>query len=108
MNWASASGASSLRDETPEPADAGLSVSLLSWRGLRGRLGCGDRTCCHDQSEVAERLWEVADLPPTGDVVLLGEQAEIVGQPDEPLEQASRVIDAAVQCERADQPERAS
>src|SRR5215213_5782076 len=61
--------------------------------GLRVRLGCGDRTCCQDQSEVAERLWEVADLSPTAHVVLLGEQAEIVGKPDEPLEQASRVID---------------
>ena len=56
---------------------------------------------------MAERLREVADLPPPRDVVLLGEQAEVVGQPEQPLEQRARLVDAAVERERADQPERA-
>lgn len=45
---------------------------------------------------MAERLGEVADLPPARDVVLLGEEAEIIGQAGEPLEQRSRLRDAAV------------
>src|SRR5918994_1929297 len=106
MNCASASGASRLRDATPEPAGAGSLATLSAGRGRRLRPGRVDRACCQDQGEVAERLWEVADLPPAADVVLLGEEAEVVGQPDEPLEQASRVIDAAVLGERVDQPER--
>ena len=56
---------------------------------------------------MAERLREVADLPPARDVVLLGEQAEVVGQPEQPLEQRARLVDAAVERERVDQPERA-
>jgi hypothetical protein len=35
---------------------------------------------------MAERLREVADLAPARDVVLLGEQPEVVGQADQPLE----------------------
>jgi len=46
---------------------------------------------------VAERLREVADLPPVLDVVLLGEEAEVVGQADELLEEDARVVGAAVE-----------
>ena len=60
-----------------------------------------------DEGEVAERLREVADLPAARDIVLLGQQAEIVAQADEPLEQRLRFRDASVTCERVDQPERA-
>jgi hypothetical protein len=54
---------------------------------------------------VAERLREVADLPFATDVVLLGEEAEIVGQADEPFEERARFLDATVEGERADEPE---
>jgi hypothetical protein len=56
---------------------------------------------------VAERLREVADLPLSRHVVLLGQQAEMVCQPEEPLEERAGLLDAAVERERADQPERA-
>ena len=60
-----------------------------------------------DQGEMSECLREVADLPAAGDVVLLGVQAEVVAQGEEPLEQFPRFGFAAVECERFDQPERA-
>jgi hypothetical protein len=47
---------------------------------------------------------EVADLPAPGDVVLLGVQAEVVAQGEEPLEQFPRLALAAVERERFDQP----
>jgi hypothetical protein len=43
-----------------------------------------------DQGEMGECLREVADLPAPGDVVLLGVQAEVVAQGEEPLEQLPR------------------
>src|SRR5215208_8199209 len=88
MNWARASGARNLRREAAEPAGPRSSVT--------GRLRLGDRARGEDQSEVAERLGEVAHLSPAPDVVLLGEQAEIVGQSGESLEEGSRLIDARV------------
>src|SRR5829696_4728377 len=103
MNWARASGARNARHEREAPADSELAPT----EPVPVRLGCRDRACGEDQREVAERLWEVADLPPAAHVVLLGEQAEVVGQREEPLEQAARVVDAAVHREGADQPERA-
>ena len=54
---------------------------------------------------MAERLGEVADLPPVRHVVLLREQPEVVGQAEEALEQLPRFLDAAVAGERIDQPE---
>ena len=60
-----------------------------------------------DQGEMGECLREVADLPAAGDVVLLGVQAEVVAQGEEPLEQLPRLGLAAVERERFDQPERA-
>src|SRR5215216_5713871 len=65
MNWASASGARNLPIETAEPARAGSLVI--------GRLRLGDGARGEDQSEVGERLGEVAHLSPAPDVVLLGE-----------------------------------
>src|SRR5215217_7517488 len=64
MNWARASGARNLRREAAEPAGPRSSVT--------GRLRLGDRARGEDQSEVAERLGEVAHLSPAPDVVLLG------------------------------------
>jgi len=51
----------------------------LNGRSLCGLLGCGELARRDDQREVAERLREVADLPPAPHVVLLGEKAEIMG-----------------------------
>ena len=56
---------------------------------------------------MAERLGEVADLAASRDVVLLREQAEVVAQPEQAVEQRSGFVDPAVEGERADQPERA-
>ncbi len=56
---------------------------------------------------MGECLREVADLPAAGDVVLLGVQAEVIAQSEQPLEQLPRLGLAAVERERLDQPERA-
>ena len=45
---------------------------------------------------MGECLREVADLPAPGDVILLGVQAEVAGQGEEPLEQLPRLGLAAV------------
>ena len=79
-------------------------VSHVAAAALRRR----DRACAATiKREVAERLREVADLPLARDVVLLCEQAEVVAQAEQPLEQRARLVDAAVERERVDQPERA-
>jgi len=56
---------------------------------------------------VAERLGEVADLAAAAHVVLLGQHAEVVGQSKQPLEELARLLDATVEGESADKPERA-
>src|SRR5919108_3859179 len=110
MNWARASGRRNLRLAAPTSSGvsarlsaSGLSLTCVRSLGLRRRDG--HRRA--DQGEVAECLWEVADLPLPRHVVLLGEQAEIVGQAEEPLEERAGLLDAAVECESAHEPERA-
>src|SRR4051794_28754516 len=71
--------------------------------GLRG----GDGLRRANQRQVAEGLREVADLALARHVVLLGQQPEVVRQIEQPLEELARLIDAVVQRERTDQPERA-
>src|SRR5688500_16749594 len=44
------------------------------------------------QRHVGERLREVADLPPQTGIVLLGEEADVVAQREQPLEQRARVV----------------
>jgi len=56
---------------------------------------------------MGECLREVTDLPAAGDVVLLGVQAEVIAQGEQPLKQLPRLGVAAVDRERLDQPERA-
>jgi hypothetical protein len=46
---------------------------------------------------MAERLGKVSDLPLALDVVLLGKEAQIVGQTEEPLEERTSLVDAAVE-----------
>jgi hypothetical protein len=41
-----------------------------------------------DEREVGERLREVADLPAADDIVLLGVQAEVIAQGEQPLNSA--------------------
>src|SRR4249919_258203 len=82
-------------------------------RQRRGHCGSGPYPLAaedpgrFDQRKVGERLREVADLPAAGDVVLLGVQAQVVAQGEQPLEQLPRLGLAAVERERLDQPERA-
>src|SRR5215204_284438 len=49
----------------------------------------------HDQRHVAERLREVAELAPQARVVLLGEQADVVAEREQTLEERSRLRPAA-------------
>src|SRR5271167_4791880 len=67
----------------------------------------GDGARRPDQREVTERLWEVADLALALDVVLLGQEAEVVGQPQQPIKQRTRLPNASVECQCAYEPERA-
>jgi hypothetical protein len=53
---------------------------------------------------VAEGLGEVANLPLPLHVVFLGEQAEVVAQAEQTLEQRPSLVDATVERERADEP----
>ncbi len=50
---------------------------------------------------------EVADLPSRLHVVLFGEQSEIVGASEQPLEQCAGLVDPAVERQCTHQPERA-
>ena len=77
------------------------------WRGPGPYPLAAEDSGGADQGEMGECLREVADLPAAGDVVLLGVQAEVVAQGEEPLEQLPRLRLAAVERERFDQPERA-
>src|SRR5436190_1393513 len=79
--------------------------SLRSSGGLRDCLG--NRHRCSDQREVAEGLREVADLTLPLHVVFLCQQAEIVAESDQSLEQLARLSDPPIERERADEPERA-
>ena len=60
-----------------------------------------------DQGQVRERLWEVARHPRAGDVVLLAEQADVVGESQQALHQPPRVVGTAREGVRRHQPERA-
>jgi hypothetical protein len=50
---------------------------------------------------VTEFLWEVPDLALPADVVLLREQAEVVGQAGRSLEQCTRLVEPPVQANAA-------
>ena len=54
-----------------------------------------------------ERLREVPDQAPGVDVVLLGEQAEVVAEREQPLEERLRLGEAALEHHHLDEPERA-
>src|ERR1039458_8018724 len=58
-----------------------------------------------DQCDVREGLREVSDQAFPLDVVFLREQAEIVAQSQQPLEERPRVLEAADRLERAHHPE---
>src|SRR5437763_13885603 len=82
---------------------------MRSLRSRRGYRACvGNRHRRSDQREVAEGLREVADLTLPLDVVLLCEEAEIVVQSDQSLEQLTRLIDPPIGRQRTDEPERTS
>src|SRR4051794_25114465 len=60
-----------------------------------------------DETDVREGLREVAQLPPRRRVVLLGEQAEIVRDAEQFLEQRARFVVSLEHQQRVDEPERA-
>ena len=60
-----------------------------------------------DEGDVGERLRKVADLPPRARVVLLGEQADVVAQREQPLEQRPRLVVAPLQDVVVGEPEAA-
>ena len=55
---------------------------------------------------MCERLGEVAELPFGDGVVLLGEEPDIVGQSEQPLEEGPCLVEAAHEGEVVGQPER--
>ena len=72
-------------------------------RGLRFT----DRPCRVDETDVAERLGEVAEQLAGGRVDLLGEQADVVGEGGRPLEHLAGAGRLSGQRERLGEPERA-
>ena len=60
-----------------------------------------------DEREVREGLREVPDLPPGRDVVLLGEEPQVVPEREQPLEELLGLLAAALQHHHLHEPERA-
>src|SRR4051812_12838756 len=89
-----ASTARRSRTAAPTSADGLRRRDDAARRDGRRRLRLGDRARRDDQGQVAEGLREVADLALSRDVVLLGEQAQVVRQAGEPLEQLPGLWDA--------------
>src|SRR5437868_1119624 len=87
-----------------------LSASHLSLlRGLASSVlaGAPEIECRVDERDVRERLGKVAQLPPLARVVLLREKPDVIAQGEEPLEQAARVVVAALKDVIVRQPEAA-
>src|SRR5439155_8463399 len=60
-----------------------------------------------DERDVGERLGEVAQQAPRSAIVLFREQPDVVGEPDQPLEESAGLLAAALQDVVVGQPERA-
>ena len=60
-----------------------------------------------DERHVGERLREIADQPPRHRVVLLGQQAEVVAEVEQPLEELAGIVVAPEHAQAVGQPERA-
>ena len=81
-----------------------------SWRSASepsGEVMAGQAVGGVDERDVREGLREVADEAPRHRVVLLGEEAEVVAQREQALEERPRVVDAADQVQAVGEPERA-
>jgi len=70
-------------------------LSLAGCVGLAALADRLDHVRGADQGQVAERLREVSDQPLQLGVVLLGVEAQVVAQPEQPLEVRLRLVDAA-------------
>ena len=84
----------------------------------RPEAGCGKRCVARarmrrqvvgrvDEPDVRERLREVAEQPFRGRVVFLRDQAEVVAEREQPLEEPARLVAPPLHQERVDEPERA-
>src|SRR5260221_1670241 len=60
-----------------------------------------------DEGDVREGLREIADQPPGLRIIFLGQQPEVVAQPEQPLEQALRLPAMTEQYQVVGQPEAA-
>src|SRR5947208_2240898 len=74
--------------------------------GARSR-GAGEVERRADERDVRERLRKITQLPPELRRELLGEQANIVAQGKQALEEGTRILPAADQLEGVRQPEAA-
>src|SRR5688572_23152969 len=75
---------------------------------LLGRLGGGAEVQRGvDQRNVGEGLRKVAEETPGDRIVLLGKQADVVGEAEEALEQRARFVHAALQAKVVGEPEAA-
>src|SRR5919201_5497043 len=95
-------------DRTP------TALSLFPGSAARGRRGSvpqgaalADDDRGVDEREMGQRLREVAEQTAGARVVLLGEQADVVAQIEQPLEQLARLVELALQREYVREPERA-
>ena len=90
----------------PQPDRAGVAATMPL--RLRAGLTVPVRFAAGvHQRHMAHGLREVPEQPPGVGLVLLGQQSDVVAQPDEPLEQRPRVVEAAHERQVVGQPERA-
>src|SRR5262249_38687855 len=94
------------RRATPPPQPAS-GVGVAGTLVHRAALACRQVVGRVDQPDVRERLREVAEQPLLVRVVLLRQEAEVVPDAEQPLEERTRLGRAPEKRERIDQPERA-
>src|SRR5205814_20218 len=90
----------STADRPASRCSAGRGGSLAR----RGRV-LREVVCRDDETDVRERLREVPEQALRVRVVLLRDQAEVVPESEQLLEQRDRLVAAALQHERIDEPE---
>ena len=102
----------------PRGRDRSVSVSQARWTAGRTSspsssesdqsfVGVGESEGGLDDADVRERLREVPEEAAALGVVLLGDQAEVVPQREQPLEERDRLVLPALLSEHCGEPERA-
>src|SRR5258705_6940749 len=92
-------------DDQPRPAPGGSSSRCGPLFGRASTAGQIEGRI--DQGDMRKRLWKIPDLTPGAWVVFLRQQAEIVGEPQQPFEKAARLGGSVLQNVIVGKPEAA-